>query len=291
MLAQLDDGSDRAALPSLLDDGTIAAVVESPARAANGVLTLMLLLPARVDAERVAGRFLLARCGAQSPEERAAQWSIYLRRPLFATARPQPLPGEPYTLWRLAAPLQDDPGLAWLAALRAGETVNLVGPYGTGFPLLPLTRRLLLVADAPHLGFVMPLIDEALDRGGQVSLLLLDGGHAPAAVDSLRGDLPLAVEFHRLATEGCGQEIEAALRWSDQVCTAIASAHLSVIADAVRRIRVRFDGGFAFSFIDADIACGYGACLACVVPLANGNLTRACVHGPVFDLLELMGRG
>jgi dihydroorotate dehydrogenase electron transfer subunit len=43
--------------------------------------------------------------------------------------------------------------------------------------------------------------------------------------------------------------------------------------------------------VDADLACGYGACLACVVPLANGSLTRACVHGPVFDLLELAGRG
>ncbi len=82
-----------------------------------------------------------------------------------------------------------------------------------------------------------------------------------------------------------------ALRWSDQVCTAIAAAHLPAVADAIRRIRVRFDAGFAFSFVDADLACGYGACLACVVPLANGNLTRACLHGPVFDLLELMGRG
>lgn len=291
MLAQPSDRGDSAAAPSQLGDGTIAAIVETPVRAANGVLTLRLLLPARVDAERVAGRFLLARCGAQSTEERATQWSIYLRRPLFAAARPQPLNGEPYALWRLAAPLHDDPGLAWLAAREIGETINLVGPYGSGFPLLPLTRRLLLVADAPHLGIVLPLVDEALDRGGQVSLLLLDGGHAPAAVDSLRGDLPLAVEFHRLATEGWEQEIEGALRWSDQVCTAIASAHLSAVADAIRRTRVRFDAGFAFSFVDADLACGYGACLACVIPLANGNLTRACVHGPVFDLLELMGRG
>ena len=190
--------------------------------------------------------------------------------------------------WRL--PWHDDPGLAWLAARRAGETVNLTGPYGSGFPLLPLTRRLLLIADAPHLGIVLPLVDEALDRGGQVSLLLLDGGHAPATVDALRGELPLAVEFHRLAAEGWQQEIDGGLRWSDQVCTAIAAAHLPAVADAIRRTRVRFDAGFAFSFVDADLACGYGACLACVVPLANGNLTRACLHGPVFDLLELMGK-
>lgn len=295
MLAQPVDGGDRAATPTLLGDGSIAAVVDSPARAANGALTLSLLLPARPETERraeqVAGRFLLARCGAQSPEERATQWSIYLRRPLFAAARPQQLRGEPYALWRLAAPLYDDPGLAWLAARRAGETINLTGPYGSGFPLLPLTRRLLLIADGPHLGVILPLVDEALDRGGQVSLLLLDEGHTPAVIDSLRGDLPLAVEFHRLAAVGWQQEIERALRWSDQLCTAVAAAHLPAIADAVRRTRVRFDAGFGFSFVDADLACGYGACLTCVVPLANGNLTRACVHGPVFDLLELMGRG
>ena len=281
--------------PILLEDGTLSAVVTAPARVESGALTLSLLLPARPETERgverVAGRFLLARCGAQSPEERATQWSIYLRRPLFAASRPRQLPGEPYALWRLATPWQDDPGLAWLAARREGESVNLAGPYGSGFPLLPLTRRLLLIADAPHLGMILPLMDEVLDRGGQVSLLLLDGRPAPANVDALRGELPLAVEFHRLKAEAWQHEIDAGLRWGDQVCTTIAAAHLPAVADAVRRTRVRFDAGFAFSFVDADLACGYGACLACVVPLANGNLTRACLHGPVFDLLELMGRG
>ncbi len=221
-----------------------------------------------------------------------------MRRPLFPAAGPQQLPGEPYALWRLTAPLSDDPGLAWLAARQAGETINLAGPYGSGFPLLPLTRRLLLVADAPHLGIVLPLVDAALDRGGQVSLLLLEDNSDAVAVDSdalavaaLRRGLPLAVEFHRLPAHGSEQEMDGALRWSDQVCTAIAAVHLPAVADAIRRVRVRFDAGFAFSFVAADLACGYGACLACVVPLANGNLTRACLHGPVFDLLELMGRG
>ena len=202
-----------------------------------------------------------------------AQRSVPRSGASTCVARSSPLPGRefcpanrtPSGAWRL--PWYDDPGLAWLAARRAGETVNLTGPYGSGFPLLPLTRRLLLVADAPHLGIVLPLVDEALDRGGQVSLLLLDGGPAPAAVDALRGELPLAVEFHRLAAEGWQQEIDGGLRWSDQVCTAIAAAHLPAVADAIRRIRVRFDAGFAFSFVDADLACGYGACLACVVPL------------------------
>ena len=56
-------------------------------------------------------------------------------------------------------------------------------------------------------------------------------------------------------------------------------------------MRLRLESGFALALVESDLACGYGACLACVVPLAGGSLTRACVHGPVFDLLELAGKG
>lgn len=270
-------------------DGTVAAQLAAAPRIEHGLLWLNLLLPKQGDTEHVAGRFVLARCGAHGPQERKEQWSIYLRRPLFPAGRPRPLGGEPYTLWPFAAPPGDDPGYAWLAAQAAGAAVNLVGPYGSGFPLLPLTRRLLLVADVPHLAVLLPLLDEALDRGGQVSLLLLDEGRT-LDLEGLRAGLPLAVEVHRLGAAEWPAAIDSGLRWCDQVCTAVAGAHLVTLAEAVRRTRLRFDAGFAFAFADADLACGYGACLACIVPLANGSLTRACIHGPVFDLWELAGR-
>jgi dihydroorotate dehydrogenase electron transfer subunit len=279
------------AQPDLYADGTITAEVEAAARTEHGLLWLSLLLPKQVEATHVAGRFVLARCGAQTEAERGEQWSVYLRRPLFPAGRPQPLAGEPHTLWHFAVPAGDDPGYAWLAEQPAGVIINLTGPYGNGFPLLPLTRRLLLIADAPHLGVVLPLMDEALDRGSQVSLLLLDEGGQTFDVDLLRAGLPLAVEVHHVR-EGEGREgLADGLRWCDQVCIAAGSTQLPALAEAVRRVRIRFDAGFAFAFVDADLACGYGACLACVVPLASGNLTRACVHGPVFDLLELAGKG
>jgi dihydroorotate dehydrogenase electron transfer subunit len=138
---------------------------------------------------------------------------------------------------------------------------------------------------------VLPLMDEALDRGGQVSLLLLDGRPQTIDVDLLRAGLPLAVEVHRVEEADWREGMASGVGWCDQVCTAADGAYLPILAEAVRRGRIRFDAGFAFAFVDADLACGYGACLACVVPLANGSLTRACVHGPVFDLLELAGRG
>jgi dihydroorotate dehydrogenase electron transfer subunit len=280
-----------AAQPILLDDGTITAVIDMTPRIAYGALWLTVLLPKRVDLERAAGRFLLARCGAQSELERDEQWSMYLRRPLFVAARPQPVAGEQHAMWRLTASISNDSGWQWLAAREVGETVNLTGPFGNGFPLLPLTRRLLLIVDAARLGLVSPLVDEALDRGGQVSLLLLDDGSEPMDGDALRAGLPLAVEVHRLARASWPRGIDESLRWTDQVCTAIPAEHLPALAEMIRSTHIRFDAGFAFSLVESDLACGYGACLACVVPLANGSLTRACVHGPVFDLLELAGKG
>jgi NAD(P)H-flavin reductase len=279
------------ARPELLGDGTITALIHSAPRTAHGAMWLTLVLPRRVATERAAGRFLLARCGAQSTTERDEQWSVYLRRPLFAAALPQLLAEEQNALWRVTAPMSSDPGLAWLADRHAGESINLTGPFGNGFPLLPLTRRLLLIADPARLGLVLPLVDEALDRGGQVSLLLLDDGPEPMDVDTLRAGLPFVVEVHRLTRASWLQELDANLRWSDQVCSSIPTEHLPALAEAIRRTRIRFDAGIAFSFIDSDLACGYGACLACVVPMANGNLTRTCVHGPVFDLLEWAGKG
>ncbi len=294
--------------PTVNADGTLTAVLEMPARLLYGALWLTLALPRRTQteqmgAEQAAGRFVLARCGAQSEAERAEQWSIYLRRALYVAAPPQLRGGGESEIWRFTLPAPaaagdgnrsegdpSDPGVRWLAERQAGETINLSGPFGSGFVLASLTRRLLLIADPPRLGLVYPLIDEALDRGGQVSLLLLGEAAAPAA-ETLRAALPLAVELHRPAGKEWAVEFDDSLRWADQVCVALAAQELPALAAAVRRTHIRFEPGFAFALVESDLACGYGACLACVVPLANGSLTRACVHGPVFDLLELAGRG
>jgi dihydroorotate dehydrogenase electron transfer subunit len=289
----------------------LTALLDERPSLEGGVLSVALALPKRLPAERVGGRYFLARCGAQSEQERAAQWSIYLRRPLYVAAPPQILTGEDFDLWRFTAVGGEDEGLRWLAERSAGEPLNLIGPLGNGFPLQPLTRRLLLIADTARLPRLRPLLDEALDRGGQVSLLVLDGesaaspaqaqneppgetgvpGSAQAGIDknvaTMRTQLPLAVELHFIHSGLVAGEVDEVLRWSDQVCAALPSSRLPALAEAIRRTHVRFDAGYAFALVDADLACGCGACLACVVPLANGSLTRACVHGPVFDLREL----
>ena len=35
--------------------------------------------------------------------------------------------------------------------------------------------------------------------------------------------------------------------------------------------------------MEAPMACGFGACFGCAVPLAGGGYMRLCVDGPVVD--------
>ena len=135
-------------LPAFHADGTITAIVATPAQASAGAYLLTLALPPLPVRELVGGRYMLARCGAQSLAEHAENWQIYLRRPLLAAGRRLVYaPDGDQDLWRFWLPGLADPGFRWLAALPAGAPVNLLGPAGNGFFLEPATRHLLLLAE------------------------------------------------------------------------------------------------------------------------------------------------
>jgi len=276
------------ATPLPNDDGTVTAVVTNPAQRLGDVRVLTLAFPPRQPTERLAGRYLLARCGAQSADERAEQWSIYLRRPLYPIARPRPAhTATPMDIWQVCLPAIDDPGYRWLAALPVGSAINVVGPLGNGFFVPSTVRRMLLLADLATAPRLLPLVDDILDRNGQVSLVVA----GTLSAEPLRAILPLAVEIHQVRSAvDWAATVADGIRWADQICAALPSTHYSALADQISHLRYRLEPGFALMLAEADLACGFGACLACVVPLANGSLTRACVHGPVFDLLELAGK-
>ncbi len=258
------------------------------------------LPPGLLTPEQAAGRYVLARCGAQSPEERAEEWSIYLRRPLFVAGQgrlhsPAEPPGE---AWHFLLPASvtaapGDPGYAWLARRRPGETMNLLGPFGNGFRLHPHSRNLLLLADRREesradldwLALLMPAVHPTLDRGGRVTLLLRQReSPAPELVRSL----PLAVEIQTASSDSEWRALlEPGLAWADQVLAGLPQAGYAELAQAVRQARFRLEEGFVQVLVQADLVCATGACLACVVPLPGGGLTRACIHGPVFDLTRL----
>lgn len=283
-------------LPALNPDGTITAQVATAAYQLGAAQLLTLELPVTVESRNVSGRYVLARCGAQTELERAEQWSIYLRRALFVATAVQALRHQPaadgtevvekWGRWEVLLGDLADPGQQWLAQLPVGATLNLLGPWGQGYQVQPRTRNLLLLTDEAHAPLLLPLIEPVLDRGGRVTLLIDQAATPPA---DLLARLPIPVEVRLAATPTDWQRhLQETGRWADQICAALTSEHFTPLAETIRHLRFRLEPGFAQVLVQADLLCGVGACLACVVPLPDGSHTRACVHGPVFDLRELV---
>ncbi len=270
--------------PTTNGDGTQTGIIAAPATLVHGGVQIQLALPAQNPNGQMAGRYVLARCGAQTATERAENWQFYLRRPLFFTGAPYPWAEDAnvQVVRLLARATGDDPALRWLSSLAPQQTLNVIGPTGNGFPLPETTRRLLLIADETSALLLLPLVDALLDRGGRVSLLLITTG----GIDRWRPLLPMAVELRPVSPQDWKQSVHDGIRWSDQTCVAVPNGLLRELCRLVTDMHI--EAGSIFVLPEADLACGYGACLACVVPLANGRLTRACIHGPVFNLREFL---
>jgi dihydroorotate dehydrogenase electron transfer subunit len=271
--------------PVTNDDSTRTAVVAALPRVLNESAIISLKVPGGLATGGVNGRYWLARCGVQTEAERWSQWQIYLRRPLFGvTVRPG-LTAEEGDTWECYLPLTGDPGYDWLLQQPVGQPINLLGPLGQGFTLQPNNRNLLLLTDAVRAPLLFDLSDAMLDRGGRVTLLV----HGTVeALTTLTPLLPIPVEIRQATTETAWTEQIAELTpWADQVCVALPQAQLSTVAGLIRQHRFRVDATFAQVLVEADLLCGVGACLACVVPVRDAGYTRACVHGPVMALTEI----
>ncbi len=264
-----------------------------------GAELLTVALPAGIDARNAAGRFFLARCAAGDAATRA--WEPFLRQSLFPVAIEAQGEAVHWTLLlplaagalRLPYPLRaETAAAAFLHDLSPGDTLNLLGPYGTGYQVEARTRALLLVADVPHAPLLLPLVEESLNRGARVTLLL-DAGAAESAAEraatatALAPLLPIAVELRAEAHADVAAAVAATSAWADQICLALPSVDYAQIAEKLRRARLRISPGDLQALAQAPLPCGVGACLACVVDLAGGGHTRACIHGPVFDLTRL----
>jgi NAD(P)H-flavin reductase len=149
------------------------------------------------------------------------------------------------------------PGTRALCALRPGDTLSALGPLGNGFDL-DVEKPLLVgggIGVAPF-----PYLSEQL--GSPPALLgFRSAWHAEAAALVPNAQVVLEPTYVTEAMPtghdvlACGPE---------------------PMLEAVRRLAP--DAQLA---CEAPMACGYGACYGCVVPI-DGTLKRLCVEGPVL---------
>ncbi|CAN5601839.1 dihydroorotate dehydrogenase electron transfer subunit [soil metagenome] len=207
-------------------------------------------------------------------------------------------------------------GTEWLARMRAGERLEMLGPLGRGFEVASRSRHLLLVAGGLGMAGVRSLADEAIAAGRQVVVLF---GAASASEVYPSSMLPDEVEYVVATDDGSfghhGRVTDLVPRfeaWADQCFACGPEAMLAAMAELARGrdgrlgvARLGRRGGprqaprgtaqarrrsWLQVSMEQNMGCAVGACLGCVVMGVTGP-QRVCREGPVFAADEINWQG
>jgi dihydroorotate dehydrogenase electron transfer subunit len=164
-------------------------------------------------------------------------------------------PGEPF--W-LLGPL----GVAWRPPSAARRTILAGGGVGIA-PLLYLARDLAAAGRSPlvvyggRTGDDLPM-EEDLRGVAEVVITTEDGsrGMRGRVTDALAARLDRDVEVFTCGPDRMMAAVAAACAQNDVPCEAS---------------------------LETPMACGYGVCLGCPVPVVDGGYVYACTQGPCID--------
>lgn len=187
-----------------------------------------------------------------------------------------------------------------LAALRADDTLSLLGPLGNGFDVLAPPRDVAIVAGGVGIASVL-LAAHALVRAGSRVRLFFGARTSSLLVEAERFanagcEIVLATDDGSAGRRGTITEAFAHARPPDLILACGPTAMLRATAEIARQMNVP-----AQLALEEAFACGVGGCWGCVVPLAQSSAqaphvpptedgivhARVCCDGPVFLAEEL----
>jgi dihydroorotate dehydrogenase electron transfer subunit len=206
----------------------------------------------------------------------------YLRR-AYSVADANPRGGEIELLVKTIGP-----GTATLEVLPEGSTVRLLGPLGNSFSLGDLAAGSKVAIVAGGIGAApFPLLLAAL-RAASVGCDLYLGGRNAREL-SIRsrfeglvpGEMILTSDDGSLGekgfvTEALARRLDAGTRY----VRLFACGPMPMFA-ALSRVSGRAGLSAEFS-TEADMGCGFGVCLGCVIPGTEKPFVVSCTEGPIF---------
>jgi dihydroorotate dehydrogenase electron transfer subunit len=180
------------------------------------------------------------------------------------------------------------PGTARLAGLEPGERVWVHGPLGRPFSarsdLAPGAAGAILVGGGIGVAPLAILRRQLAELGVPTRILLgfRDREHS-GGLDDLFAccEVRLASEDGHAGHRGHVTDLLAVLLEGDDAgSAAVYACGPPAMLEAVRLMCT--EGGVACELaMESPMACGFGACFGCAVPLAEGGYMRLCVDGPV----------
>jgi dihydroorotate dehydrogenase electron transfer subunit len=175
------------------------------------------------------------------------------------------------------------PGTARLCELQAGDELWLLGPLGIGFTAPTGARRALLVGGGVGVPPLAAWSRELAAQGIAAEALLgfRDAGHAEGAPLLTGAPARVATDDGSVGHHGLVTDLLAAALDDDPEATVYACGPPAML-EAVRALCAERDVPAQLA-LEAGMACGFGACYGCVVPVREGGYVRLCVDGPVLD--------
>ncbi len=242
----------------------------------------------RVSANERLGAYRLLRLADSGPAPAPGQFAMLAGAERWGggeDGRPYLPRALSYAGWRQGEALfvlEDvGPGTRALCELAEDEQVLALGPLGRGFSAPPKGRRAILLAGGVGIAPILALRDALAEDGGEVTVLLgfRDGERARSA--ALFGDALLATDDGSAGRRGFVTELLAEELEREPGAVIYACGPVAML-EAVRAIAQERELPAELA-LEAPMACGFGACFGCVVPLREGGYVRVCLDGPVLD--------
>ena len=176
-------------------------------------------------------------------------------------------------------------GTAWLAGRREGQSLDVMGLLGNGFPIEREGRYLLVgggIGVPPMLGCATP---------GSIAILGCRSAdrEMPALTEKFREECKEVILCSDDGTVGYHGFVDAQVRAvleKDKSFTAVLACGPKPMLRAVWRAAAEFGVPVRVS-MEERMACGVGACLGCATPMADGTMKHVCKDGPVFNAEEV----
>ena len=208
-------------------------------------------------------------------------------------------------------------GTFWLSQQQAGNKIDVLGPLGKGFNIVPGSKNLLLVGGG--IG-IAPLIFLAQYASPQYQVTLIHGASTAAQIypflslpltinsSPFEGEekgegekqgklpsLPSGVQFIPVTEDGSvGQKGMATdilpdfLDWADQVFACGPVDMYKAMAEmSLRAKRSNLKLKKCQVSLEVRMGCGIGACHSCTINTKHG-LKQVCRDGPVFEMNDVL---
>ncbi len=177
-------------------------------------------------------------------------------------------------------------GTKWLSQRQAGEYIDILGPLGHGFSILPESRDILLVGGGIGIAPLPFLARTAIEKGCSVNLLL--GASTACQLCPIHLIPP---EVRCIITTDDGSEGERGFithllgSYTERADRVFACGPVPMYRTMAKMPQLK--GKPVQLSLEVRMGCGFGACYGCTINTKRG-LKQVCKDGPIFEMNDVL---